>query len=129
KDEFLSVLSHELRGPLSAASMAAQLMERGADTDSQGARLGRLILRQTRHMSSLVEDLLDVSRVSRGLVSITMTRVDMREVVEAAVEQHAAAARAKCHVLQQLVPQHECMVDGERTRLVQIVANLLGNAI
>ena len=129
KDEFLSVLSHELRGPLSAASMAAQLMEHSADTGSQGVKLGQLITRQTKHMSSLVEDLLDVSRVSRGLVSITRARVDMREVVEAALEQHAPAARAKGHVVHQLVPQQDCIVDGDRTRLVQVFANLLGNAV
>jgi signal transduction histidine kinase len=129
KDEFLSILSHELRGPLSAASMAAQLLERGGDRDSQGVKLGQLIMRQTGHMSRLVEDLLDVSRVSRGLVSITRTAVDMREVLDAAFEQHAPAARLKGHTVTQLDAPHACTVDGDRTRLVQIVANLLGNAI
>jgi len=129
KDEFLSILSHELRGPLSAASMAAQLLENSPDKASQGVKLGQLITRQTRHMSRLVEDLLDVSRVSRGLVSITRTEVDMREVVDAAFEQHASAAREKDHAVKQLVPLQDCTVDGDRTRLVQIIANLLGNAI
>jgi signal transduction histidine kinase len=80
-------------------------------------------------MSRLVEDLLDVSRVSRGLVSITRVAVDMREVLDAAFEQHAAAARAKGHRIKQPVSPQHCTVDGDRTRLVQIVANLLGNAI
>lgn len=129
KDEFLSILSHELRSPLSAVSMAGQLLESSPDAGSQGVKLGQLITRQTRHMSRLVEDLLDVSRVSRGLVSISRTAVDMREVVDAAFEQHAPAARAKGHVLNQLISLQHCTVDGDRTRLVQIVANLLGNAI
>jgi signal transduction histidine kinase len=129
KDEFLSILSHELRGPLSAASMAAQLLGNTADKDSQAVKLGQLILRQTGHMSRLVEDLLDVSRVSRGLVSITRTAVDMREVLDAAYEQHAPAARTKGHTVKQLDAPHAYTVDGDRTRLVQIVANLLGNAI
>jgi signal transduction histidine kinase len=129
KDEFLSTLSHELRGPLSAVSMAAQLLENHPDKAAQGVKLGQLITRQTGHMSRLVEDLLDVSRVSRGLVSITRVAVDMREVVDAAFEQHAPAARAKGHSVKQQVSTQHCSVDGDRTRLVQIVANLLGNAI
>jgi signal transduction histidine kinase len=129
KDEFLSILSHELRGPLSAVSMAAQLLENGTGADGQGVRLGQLITRQTKHMSGLVEDLLDVSRVSRGLVSITKTTVDMREVVDAALEQHASAACAKRHSVSRVVLLQECMVDGDRTRLIQIIANLVGNAI
>jgi signal transduction histidine kinase len=129
KDEFLSILSHELRGPLSAVSMAAQLLGNSPDKSSQGAKLGQLITRQTTHMSGLVEDLLDVSRVSRGLVSINRTAVDMREVIDAAFEQHAPAIRTKGHAVKRLVLLQDCMVDGDRTRLVQIVANLLGNAI
>jgi signal transduction histidine kinase len=129
KDEFLSILSHELRGPLSAASMAAQLLETRSDAGSQGVKLGQLISRQTRHMSRMVEDLLDVSRVSRGLVSITRTQVDMHDVVGAACEQHAAAAHAKGHALRLPPPPRQRTVDGDRTRLVQVVANLLGNAI
>jgi signal transduction histidine kinase len=131
KDEFLSTLSHELRGPLSAVSMAAKLLETSPGHAEQGIRLGQLISRQTTHMSRMVEDLLDVSRVSRGLVSIERSAVDMREVVDAAFEQHAPAARAKGQTLIQPQPQsqRDCTVDGDRTRLVQIVANLLGNAI
>jgi len=129
KDEFLSILSHELRSPLSAASMAAHLLETSPDSGSQGVKLGQLISRQTRHMSRLVEDLLDVSRVSRGLVSISRTAVDMREVLDAAIEQHAAAAREKGHAVRQRAALQACTVDGDHTRLVQIVANLLGNAI
>jgi signal transduction histidine kinase len=131
KDEFLSILSHELRGPLSAVSMAAKLLESSPGHAAQGTRLGQLIARQTTHMSRMVEDLLDVSRVSRGLVSIERGAVDMRDVVDAAFEQHAPAARAKGQTLIPPQPesQQDCTVDGDRTRLVQIVANLLGNAI
>ena len=129
KDEFLSILSHELRGPLSAVSMAAQLLESGSGQGDQGVKLGHLITRQTKHMSGLVEDLLDISRVSRGLVSITKSRVDMRDVIDAAFEQHAPSAHAKGHVVKQVILSQNCTVEGDRTRLVQIVANLLGNAI
>jgi signal transduction histidine kinase len=129
KDEFLSILSHELRSPLSAVSMAAQLLENHPADTAQSVRLGQLITRQTRHMSRLVEDLLDVSRVSRGLVSISRSAVDMREVMDAAFEQHAPAARAKGHSVSQPGSLQDYTVEGDRTRLVQVVANLLGNAI
>lgn len=129
KDEFLSILSHELRGPLSAVSMAAQLLENNPDKGRQGVTLGQLITRQTRHMSGLVEDLLDVSRVSRGLVSITRTAVDMRHIIGAALEQHMPGAEAKGHVVIQRVLSENCTVDGDPTRLVQVIANLLGNAV
>lgn len=129
KDEFLSVLSHELRGPLSAATMAARLLETDPDPQHRSVKLGQLVGRQVRHMSRLVEDLLDVSRVSRGLVSLTRQPVDLRDVVEAAAEQLAAAAQAKRHALAVVLPAHSCMVDGDRTRLLQVIANLLGNAI
>ncbi|TQK08233.1 sensor histidine kinase [Herbaspirillum sp. SJZ107] len=128
KDEFLSILSHELRGPLSAAGMAAGLLETGGTPD-QSVRLGQLVGRQVRHMSRLVEDLLDVSRVSRGLVSIRRQGVDMRDVIGAAIEQLAASALAKDHRVETALPPDACMVEGDRTRLIQVVANLLGNAI
>lgn len=128
KDEFLSILSHELRGPLSAAGMAAALLETGGNPD-QSIKVGQLVGRQVRHMSRLVEDLLDVSRVSRGLVSIRRQPVDMRDVIGAAVEQLAAAAQSKGHLVQTVLPSRPCMVEGDRTRLIQVAANLLGNAV
>jgi signal transduction histidine kinase len=128
KDEFLSILSHELRGPLSAAGMAATLLEAGGNPD-QSIKLGQLVGRQVRHMSRLVEDLLDVSRVSRGLVSIRRQPVDMRDVIGAAVEQLAAAAQSKGHLVRTVLPSRPCTVEGDHTRLIQVAANLLGNAI
>jgi len=129
KDEFLSVLSHELRGPLSATAMAAQLLEGDADSQHRSVKLGQLVGRQVRHMSRLVEDLLDISRVSRGLVTLDRTPVDVRHVVEAAVEQLEASAAARRHAIVVTLPEHQCLVTGDRTRLLQVDANLLGNAI
>lgn len=108
--------------------MAATLLETGRAPD-QSVHLGQLVGRQVRHMSRLVEDLLDVSRVSRGLVSIRRQPVDLRDVVVAAVEQLAANAQSKGHRVETALPSHACIVEGDRTRLIQIVANLLGNAI
>ncbi len=129
KDEFLAVLSHELRGPLSAVGMAAQMLEMPALPADRQAQLAQLISRQVSHMTRLVEDLLDVSRISRGLVLLKNAPVDMREVIQYAVEQHCAAATAKHHTLDVVLPDHACMVLGETVRLVQVVGNLLANAI
>ncbi len=129
KDEFLAILSHELRGPLSAVGMAAQMLETPAVPVERQAQLAQLISRQVKHMTRLVEDLLDVSRISRGLLLLNKSPVDMREVVQYAVEQHTAAAAAKHHRLAVALPDHACTVAGEAVRLVQVVGNLLGNAI
>ena len=129
KDEFLAVLSHELRGPLSAVGMAAQMLELPSVPAARQAQLAQLISRQVTHMTRLVEDLLDVSRISRGLVLLKRTPVDMRAVVGYAVEQHSAAAATKHHTLDVALPDDACMVSGEEVRLVQVVGNLLANAI
>jgi signal transduction histidine kinase len=129
KDEFVAILSHELRGPLSAASMAAQLMAAGAVAPERTAEMGQIIVRQVGHMSRLVEDLLDVSRVNRGLVAIDRAPVDMREVVTEAVEQTDAYGREKGHEIVLSLAPGACVIQGDKTRLVQVVGNLLRNAI
>ncbi|MEJ7806476.1 MAG: HAMP domain-containing sensor histidine kinase, partial [Telluria sp.] len=126
---FLAILSHELRGPLSAVGMAAQMLEMPAVPAERQTQLAQLISRQVTHMTRLVEDLLDVSRISRGSVLLKKTPVDMRDVVKYAIEQHTAAAAAKRHALDVGVPDYACMVSGEAVRLVQVAGNLLANAI
>lgn len=129
KNEFLSMLSHELRGPLSAAGMAAQLLRKNPDALPQTVSLSELINRQVSHMNRLVEDLLDVSRISRGLISIVKTEIDMRDVVSATIEQIMPAAQRKGQQVDVDVPPVPCMVEGDATRLLQVIGNLLGNAI
>ena len=129
KNEFLSMLSHELRGPLSAASMAAQLLRKNPQEAPQTLKLSELIGRQVAHMNRLVEDLLDVSRISRGLISIVKAELDMRDVVAATIEQVMPAAQRKSQAVDLALPPVPCIVEGDATRLVQVVSNLLGNAI
>jgi signal transduction histidine kinase len=129
KDEFLAILSHELRGPLSAAGMAAQLLQSNTIGQERAVQMGALITRQVVHMSKLVEDLLDVSRVSRGLVQIEKGPVELHEVVAAAVEQVQSAANLKYHRIEQKLGRASLLVLGDRTRLVQVVSNLLTNSI
>ena len=129
KDEFLATLSHELRGPLSAAGMAAKLLEPASVSSERSNRMGELIGRQVAHMSKLVEDLLDVSRISRGLVQLDKAPVELAEVVAAAVEQVLPAADLKHHRIEQQPGPASLSVLGDHTRLVQVLSNLLGNAI
>ena len=129
KDEFLATLSHELRGPLSAAGMAATLLLPADVTSQRANQMGELIRRQITHMSRMVEDLLDVSRVSRGLVQLEKTPVELAEVIAAAIEQVQAAASQKQHRIEQQTGSFSLPVLGDRTRLIQVVSNLLGNAI
>lgn len=128
KDEFLAILGHELRNPLSAVSMASCLLEAQQMPPERAAQLGQVITRQTNHMSRLVEDLLDVSRVTRGLVAIDKKPVDMRTVVENTVEQVGPLIKRKSHKLAINVPDEACYVLGDMTRLVQVGSNLLSNA-
>jgi signal transduction histidine kinase len=129
KDEFLATLSHELRGPLSAAGMAATLLQPAGVTPERANQMGELIGRQIAHMSRLVEDLLDVSRVSRGLVQLEKAPVALAEIVAAALEQVQSAAGLKQHHIEQQLGGDSLLVLGDRTRLVQVLSNLLSNAI
>jgi signal transduction histidine kinase len=129
KDEFLAILSHELRGPLSATGIAAQLLQAAPSTPERTGQMSEVIARQVGHMTRLVEDLLDVSRVSRGLVLIDKAAVNMGHVVSWAVEQVTAFADKKHHSIEQRVPAEPLLVMGDRVRLVQVVSNLLTNAI
>jgi signal transduction histidine kinase len=128
KDEFLAILSHELRGPLSATGMAAQMLDLPPVTEARAGQLGQVISRQVNHMARLVEDLLDVSRVSRGLVVLDKVPVNLCSVVRDAVEQVGQLVQSKSHELEVSLPADPCWISGDRTRLVQVVANLLGNA-
>lgn len=128
KDEFLAVLAHELRNPLSTAGIAARLLETQHGGVDASVQLGKVIARQVGHMTRLVEDLIDVSRVSRGLVTLERIPLAMGEVVNEAIEQLQGAIDAKHHTLTFVPDAGNDTVYGDRTRLVQVVGNLLGNA-
>ena len=128
KDEFLAILSHELRNPLSATKAAATLLQMPEIGTSRTEHLGQVIARQVGHMSRLVEDLVDVSRIAQGLVVLHPVEVDMIEVVNTAVEQIKPMIDAKHHLLVFQSRGQPCLVKGDKTRLVQVVANLLSNA-
>ncbi len=128
KDQFLAMLAHELRNPLAPITTAAQLLQRG-QMDAPGIqRASDIIARQAQHMTSLVDDLLDVSRVTRGLVTMTKEALEMRDVVHEAVEQVRPLIDARRHELHCEIASGVLRVEGDRTRLIQVVSNILNNA-
>jgi signal transduction histidine kinase/CheY-like chemotaxis protein len=128
KDEFLAMLAHELRNPLAGISTAAELLKLGRGSQARIAQTADVIGRQVRHMTKLVDDLLDVSRVTRGLVMIDKQPVDLKEALRGAVEQVHATIDAKRQRLSMHVPEGEVSVCGDRIRLTQVISNLVGNA-
>jgi PAS domain S-box-containing protein len=128
KDEFLAMLAHELRNPLAPISAAAQLLNRGPLDPERVARTSNIIGRQVAHMTGLIDDLLDVSRVTRGLVVLERDEVDLKRVVADAVEQVRPLIEARRHRLALHLGPEPALVEGDYKRLVQVLANLLNNA-
>ncbi|MGH7619762.1 MAG: ATP-binding protein, partial [Gemmatimonadaceae bacterium] len=126
KDEFLALLSHELRNPLSPILTAARLLERRVDADARQDL--DVIVRQVKHLVRLVDDLLDVSRVARGTVTLSKTRLELATVVARAVEATALLVAERGHRLTVSVPAAGLAIDGDEVRLTQVVSNLLSNA-
>ena len=128
KDQFLAMLAHELRNPLAPITTAAQLLQRGQLDPERARQASAIIARQAEHMTDLVNDLLDVSRVTRGLVGIEKEELDVTGVVHGAIEQVRPLLDAKRQELRVELWQQPLYVAGDRTRLVQVVSNILNNA-
>lgn len=129
KDDFLAMLAHELRNPLAPINTAAELLRRLPHLDKDRLqRTSEIITRQVAHMRELVDDLLDVSRVTRGLITLHNEELDLKTVVAEAVEQVQPLITAKQQALVTQVPDETFFVKGDRTRLTQVVTNLLNNA-
>ncbi|HEY8141040.1 MAG TPA: ATP-binding protein [Kofleriaceae bacterium] len=124
KDEFIAILAHELRSPLAPIVTALQLARlRGKDIPELD-----VIERQTQNVVRLVEDLLDVPRITRGKIDLHVERIEMAEVVSQAIEMAAPVLEQRRHIVDLSVPRLGCAVMGDRFRLAQVVANLLTNA-
>jgi PAS domain S-box-containing protein len=126
KDEFLALLSHELRNPLAPILTAAQLMELRGDVATPHER--EVILRQAEHLVRLVDDLLDVARVARGKITLTRRPIELGRVVAKAVEATAPLLEQRWHRLEISVAGEGLSVDVDEVRLTQVVSNLLTNA-
>ncbi|HEY1226960.1 MAG TPA: ATP-binding protein, partial [Ramlibacter sp.] len=128
KDEFLAMLAHELRNPLAPIATGSALLTRAPDNADLVRRTSELIDRQVHHMSELVDDLLDVSRVTRGLIQIERAPVGLQDVVQGALEQVRPLLESRRHAIAIDLPEAPLLVSGDRTRLVQVLVNLLTNA-
>jgi len=126
KDEFLAMLGHELRNPLSPILTALELMKlRG---DGRITREQEVIERQTRHLIRLVDDLLDVSRITRGKVHLRKERVEVRDVLAKATEIASPLLEQRRHHFEVQAPPRGLRLEADEARLAQVVANLLTNA-
>jgi signal transduction histidine kinase len=127
KDDFIAVVAHELRSPLGTIAMAAHIVQ---VTDSERDRVRNLgvIVHQVRTPGRLIEDLLDVSRISKGKIHLRMKAVDLASVVSRAVESVTALAEEMEHELTVFIPGEPMLVEGDPIRLEQAFGNLLTNA-
>jgi signal transduction histidine kinase/CheY-like chemotaxis protein len=128
KDEFLAMLSHELRNPLAGLRNSVLVLERASPESDRAQRARAVIRRQADHMGRLVDDLLDVTRIARGKIELRRERTDVRPVVSRAAEDFQAAMDQRGLELRWSVPDEAVWVDADATRLAQIVGNLLANA-
>jgi len=128
KDEFLAMLAHELRNPLAPIAAAAAILSSRSVDAAMVHRTSAIIARQARHMTGLIDDLLDVSRVTRGRVDLDTTELDAKDVIADAIEQVRPLVEKHGHRLTVALSAAPATVLGDRKRLVQVMTNLLSNA-
>lgn len=131
KNEFLATLAHELRNPLAPIGHATEILARlgdGEDAHSPAAEARRVIDRQVTHLVRLIDDLLDISRISHGKVGLRPERISLSSVVESAVEAARPLLGRRRHALDVRLPEAPLFLNGDPVRLAQILTNLLSNA-
>jgi PAS domain S-box-containing protein len=128
KDEFLAMLGHELRNPLAPIRTALALLRQSGSPNPVAVRAHDVMDRQITHMVRLLDDLLDVARITNGRINLTMQQVDVRQVVAEAIDSVRGLIDARHHHVETALPPGPLIVRGDVTRLVQVVVNLLNNA-
>ncbi|HEY2735823.1 MAG TPA: response regulator, partial [Polyangiales bacterium] len=132
KDQFLAVLSHELRNPLAPLVTGLELLRdqlaAHPELDPRVSRTRMIMERQVQHLTRLVDDLLDISRITSGKIELRKTRVDVRDAIEQAIATSRPMIEQQQHALACSLPPGPVMVEGDSVRLVQVVSNLLNNA-
>jgi PAS domain S-box-containing protein len=128
KDEFLAMLGHELRNPMAPIRASAELLRKGGATAESRDRAVGIIERQTRHLTRLVDDLLDASRMMQGKVTLSPRLVELSAIVEQAAETVRPLIDSRSQDLTLDVARHGLPLHADETRLVQVVGNLLNNA-
>ena len=127
KDEFLAMLSHELRNPLGAITTAAQVLQLGTATGEKAERAGAVIARQSYQLSRMLDDLLEVSRVTTGRVQLNREHFDLAEIAARSVDALKTSGRLNNHEIE--VQTAPAVVDADVARTDQIITNLLVNAV
>ena len=128
KDEFLAMLAHELRNPLGAIANASYVLEQIGSAEAPMQRAVAVIQRQIQHLVRLVDDLLDISRITRGKIELRRQPVDLREAVRGAVEMTRPMVESKEHALRVHLPSEPLPLHADVTRLEQALGNLVRNA-
>jgi signal transduction histidine kinase/ActR/RegA family two-component response regulator len=128
KDEFLATLGHELRNPLAPLVTALQLLKSAGSQDALTARIAGVMDRQVTHLVRLVNDLLEVARITRGVIEVKREPIDLALVIHAAVDTSMPVLEEARHELHVDVPNEPMTVNGDAVRLTQVFANLLTNA-
>ena len=128
KDEFLAMLAHELRNPLAPIRTATELLARTLPPHAGTQATADLVKRQVNHLTRLVDDLLDVSRITQGRIQLQRRPLELSSIVAQAIESVEPLLREKRHVVNQISNFETLYVDGDSARLVQCVTNLLTNA-
>ncbi len=128
KDEFLAILAHELRNPLAPIRNSLHILRLGNRQDPTAARVSEMMERQVDHMVRLVDDLLEVSRITRGKIELRREPVEIAAVLRVAVESSRPLMDAAGHELAISLPPEPLTVNGDRVRLAQVFSNLLNNA-
>jgi signal transduction histidine kinase len=128
KDEFLAMLAHELRNPLGAIANASYVLEQAGPSGPPMDRAVPVIQRQIQHLVRLVDDLLDVSRITRGKIELRRQALDLRDAVRGAVEMTRPLIESKQHELKVELPSGPLPLDADVTRLEQVLGNLIRNA-
>jgi signal transduction histidine kinase len=128
KDEFLAMLAHELRNPLTPLVSSIELLQRGGLDPAAATRQFEVMARQVHQLARLVEDLLDVSRVSRGRIELRRNAIDVGTLVRDAMESSRPLLDARRHVIELSLPRDPVVVNVDPVRITQVVANLLNNA-
>ncbi|HEY6080005.1 MAG TPA: chemotaxis protein CheB [Polyangiaceae bacterium] len=128
RDQFLAMLSHELRNPLGAVVSATQLLQSGPQDEQRAVRLLDVLARQSQQMSRLLDDLLEVSRVTQDKIELRKRTLDLRPIVAEAAEAAREQLQARRIELELQLDGEPLLVEGDPARLQQVLANLLGNA-
>jgi PAS domain S-box-containing protein len=128
KDEFLATLAHELRNPLAPVMNSIELLDRIGEQEPLAIKARAMMRRQVRHLTRLVDDLLDISRIARDKLELRRERIELSSVLRGTVEDLRAACAARRQVLSVALPDEPVWLDADPARLAQVVGNLLHNA-